>query len=310
MLDTAGKTVWRIDLAKKAATPVLKAGQRASGTRVGDPKLIAVGGPDVLILDAKNTLWRWRPAGNTGKGTLARVTVKDSASWGDDIKGIGTFVANFDAGFYNLYVVDPSEQNIMVYDAGQRRVRLPAAPDWAAAHRPHVVDGIDRSHDRRRHLRRRERRGRARHPGHGLDAGPAGATPSSGRQRLHDAVVADPAGWHPSRRIGRPVRLRRRATTGSWPSTRRTASTSSQYQLAGGDEAGRTSRASYVLPGADADAPSTMWWISSNGLNSALLEAAPEESPSASPSAEAPPKAAPAKTPKPTTAAALTDRSP
>ena len=116
MLDTANKTVWRIDLAKKQASPILKSGQRASGTRVADPKLITAGGPDVLILDSKNTLWRWRPANNSGRGTLVRIPIKNSASWGDDVKDLSTFVANFDAAFYKLYVVDPSEQNIMVFD--------------------------------------------------------------------------------------------------------------------------------------------------------------------------------------------------
>ena len=54
-----------------------------------------------------------------------RIPVKDSASWGDDVKDIATFVANFDAAFYKLYVVDPSEQNIMVLSTRQRRVGLP-----------------------------------------------------------------------------------------------------------------------------------------------------------------------------------------
>ncbi len=72
-----------------------------------------------------------------------------------------------------------------------------------------------------------------------------------------------------------------------------------QYQLAGGDEGWSDLKGLDVLPTADADAPSTMWWISSDGLHSALLEEAPEETPTASP-APSPTKAAPAKTPKPT----------
>ena len=75
VLDTLGKTVWRIDLAKKTATPVLKSGQKASGTKVADPKLITTGGPDVLVLDTKNQLWRWRPLDTKGKGTLVKIRV-------------------------------------------------------------------------------------------------------------------------------------------------------------------------------------------------------------------------------------------
>ena len=61
VLDSAGKTVWRIDLAKKTAAPVAVSGQKASGTKVADPKVITTGGPDVVFLDTKNNLWRWRP---------------------------------------------------------------------------------------------------------------------------------------------------------------------------------------------------------------------------------------------------------
>jgi hypothetical protein len=125
VLDTANKTVWRIDLAKKTASAIAKAGQRTSSGRVADPKLLAFGGPDVLILDSKNTLWRWRPVGNSGRGTLVRIPVVNSASWGDDIKDIATFVANFNAALYNLYVVDPSEQNIMVFATASDGNRFP-----------------------------------------------------------------------------------------------------------------------------------------------------------------------------------------
>ena len=114
VLDTANKTVWRIDLKTQKAKAILKNGTKASGAKASAPKLLTTGGPDILILDDKNTLFRWRPSNSTGKGTLVRVKVKDSASWGDDVKDISTFVANFDAAFYKLYVVDPSEQNIMV----------------------------------------------------------------------------------------------------------------------------------------------------------------------------------------------------
>src|SRR5262249_12368360 len=88
VLDTANKTVWRIDLAKKAASAVLKSGQRTRYGRVADPRFITVGGPDVLVLDSKNQLWRWRPANNSGRGTLVRIPIRDSASWGSDIKDI------------------------------------------------------------------------------------------------------------------------------------------------------------------------------------------------------------------------------
>ena len=164
VLDSANKTVWRIDLKTQKAKAILKNGTKASGTKASAPKLLTTGGPDILILDDKNTLFRWRPSNSTGKGTLVRVKVKDSASWGDDVKDISTFVANFDAAFYKLYVVDPSEQNIMVLSPANDGSGYPVAPDPAAAHRARRVADDGRP-DRRRHLRGRGRRGCAGHPG-------------------------------------------------------------------------------------------------------------------------------------------------
>ncbi len=95
----------------------MRAGQAvaSAGIKVGVPRYLAVGGPDLLMLDDKNILWRWRPTDDTGKGTLRRLPVQESSSWGNDILGIGTFVANFNAALYNLYVLDPSEQQILRY---------------------------------------------------------------------------------------------------------------------------------------------------------------------------------------------------
>ncbi len=180
VLDAQNKTVWRIDLAKKTASPVAKAGQRVSGARVGDPRILVTGGPDVLVLDAKNSLWRWRPTDTKGKGTLVKIRIPDSTSWGNDINVMSTFVANFDAAFYKLYLVDPSAQNIMVLSPANDGSGYPLKPHGPPAHRPPGR----RDHgpaDRRRHLRRRERRRRARDPGDELDARRPGRHPAAAR---------------------------------------------------------------------------------------------------------------------------------
>ena len=209
VLDTASKTVWRIDLAKKTATPVLKSGQRTSSGRVADPKFITVGGPDVLVLDTKNQLWRWRPANNSGRGSLVRIPVKNSASWGDDVKDISTFVANFDAAFYKLYVVDPSEQNILVLDPANDGSGYPEQAAAAPADRP-ARGRHHRPHDRRRHLRRGERPGRPRDPGvRVVAAAPVRHAAPTG-ERVHDALVADPRQRQPEPPGRRAVRVRRR----------------------------------------------------------------------------------------------------
>jgi hypothetical protein len=127
VLDRTTKTVYRVDLGAKKAAAVVRSGASASGTKVGDPKLMALGGPDVVVLDAKNVLWRWRPADAKGKGTLARVRVAESATWGADILAFGTYVRNAEDGLYNLYVLDPSEQQILRYSPAQDGSGYPAA---------------------------------------------------------------------------------------------------------------------------------------------------------------------------------------
>ena len=119
VLDRTTSTVYRVDLGAKKATPVIRAGASASGTKVGELRHLAVGGLDVLVLDAKNTLWRWRPADRKGNGTLARVSVAGSSTWGADILGFGTFLRDLNTGLYNLYVIDPSEEQILRYTPAQ-----------------------------------------------------------------------------------------------------------------------------------------------------------------------------------------------
>src|SRR5581483_2282102 len=118
----------RIDVAGQKATAILREGSKASGATAAEPRFLFVGGPDLLVLDAQNQLWRWRPANTTGKGTLARIRVKDSASWGDDIRAVGTYVRNASLGLYNLYVVDPSARQILTYSPAADGSGYPADP--------------------------------------------------------------------------------------------------------------------------------------------------------------------------------------
>ncbi len=128
VLDIGTASVYRVDLAEGKATLVLRAGQEAAGGTAAEPRFLGVGGPDVLILDAKNTLWRWRPADASGKGTLARIPVNGSTGWGDDVRGIGTYVRNAEAGLYNFYVIEPSEEQILAYSPAADGSGFPARP--------------------------------------------------------------------------------------------------------------------------------------------------------------------------------------
>src|SRR3954465_12020990 len=131
VIDRSTKSVYRIDTKTGAATLVVKNGTKNKSGTVANPRYLAVGGEDLLILDAKNILWRWRPADEKGKGTLTKVILEGSASLGDDVLGINTFLRPGTRGLYNLYIVDPSEQQIRAYPPAADGTGFPAkAMPW------------------------------------------------------------------------------------------------------------------------------------------------------------------------------------
>ena len=299
VLDTAAKTVWRIDLAKKTATAVARAGQKVSGVTVADPTFLAVGGLDVLILDSKNVLWRWRPTNTSGKGTLRKIPVIDSASWGSDIRAIATFVANFDAGFYKLYIVDPSEQNIMVLAPANDGSGYPVGPTRRLpTDRP--VDGItDLLIDGDIFVA--EDGGVARViPATGWEAKPPDDTllrPTSRYVWLSSPSKSDGSS---SRRDG-AIYAFDAANDRLVAFSKADGSYIAQYRPADGDEPWTNLLGMVVLPAADPTSPPTMWWISSTGLHTTTLEDA-TASATPSPTASAADSSAPSpdKTTKPT----------
>jgi hypothetical protein len=127
VLDSASHAVYRVDLKAKKASLILKTGDMVGSLKAGNPKFLAVGGPDLLILDSKNILWRWRAVDKKGNGKLARIRIADATDWGKDISAIGTFLRNADTGLYNLYVVDPSEKQILRYSPAADGSGFPAA---------------------------------------------------------------------------------------------------------------------------------------------------------------------------------------
>ncbi|HEY8238555.1 MAG TPA: hypothetical protein VIF63_03890, partial [Candidatus Limnocylindrales bacterium] len=129
VLDAATQSVYRIDIPGKKATVIFREGNKAAGSTQWAPKLLAVGGRDLLMLDTRNVMWRWQPANATGKGTITRVRVQGASEWGDDILGIGTFLRNRDDNLYNLYVVDPSAQQILRYSPAADGGGFPNVPN-------------------------------------------------------------------------------------------------------------------------------------------------------------------------------------
>ena len=307
VLDRSTKTVYRIDLKNKKATLVARAGTKAGGTTVATPRFLAVGGQDVLILDSKNVLWRWRSSNPTGKGTLVRVTVQGSSSWGDDVTAIGTYLQDASRGLYKLYVVDPSEQQIHAYSPAADGGGFPAKPQpWLATARDVsgitslLIDGDLYATEHgllEKYTSGKDNGWKAKPPGDDLLRPAPTYTLSSGPNLPADrdkGVIYVYDG--PNARI---VAIEKATNNSS-------GAYKAQYRLAGHAPASEDPRGRVVTPGADA-APGSVLWISADGLHQASLEAVPDEataSPSPSPSVapSASPKATtkPKPTPKPT----------
>jgi hypothetical protein len=105
-----GETVVRVDLVSGAITTVISAGDGA-GQGIAAPRLLARGGPDLLVVDETGGLWRWRPSGALGEVRLSGAPV-----WDESVVGIDTFVINPDQGLYRIYVPYPASSQILRYD--------------------------------------------------------------------------------------------------------------------------------------------------------------------------------------------------
>jgi hypothetical protein len=293
VLDDMTKTIFRINLADLTAVAVYRDGTKVGSLVEAAPHLLTVGGPDLLVVDIGNTLWRWKPADATGRGTTNRVNIKGSAEWGDDIRAVGTFVRNADAGLYNFYVVDPSAEQILAYSPSADGSGFPQAPSGRLAHtRPMAtvddlfIDGdifITDGGGIVRFAGGREEGWTAGAPGDTvLRAAPAYRRLTSGTGRREGLLYA----WDAPN--GRVIALRK--SDGSYVA---------QYRLTDGATDWSDIRGWFVEPGID-DQPDSLVWITATGLRRALLESAvlgPGESPDLS--SESPPASPAASQPSP-----------
>lgn len=265
VLDPATASVYRINLTDGTAVAIFRDGTKAAGSVEAAPMMMTTGGPDLLILDVKNVLWRWRPADAIGTGTTTKVKVTGSAEWGDDIRAIGTFLRDVSAGLYNFYIVDPSEQEILAYTPAADGSGFPAAPSKRLTV-PRPVDGVTSLHidgdiwiaiD-----------GTILRIVGGVTEGWSATAPPDGI--LRDAPVYSVVMSGSERRTGRIY--------GYDPANERVVAFFKasgeyveQYRLAGGVEDWADARGWYVEPGI-ADAPDTIVWITARALRRALLE--------------------------------------
>ncbi len=291
VLDQASRSVYRIDLKTGHAVVIVHQGEVVRGIKVDVPLFIAEGGPDLLILDAKNVLWRWRPADSTGRGTIVKVIVRNSSSWGNDIRGIGTFVRNANQGLYNLYVVDPSQKNIVLYTPAldgsfpaSSTGRL-ATPQDLSTVDSMLIDGdiyVSENGILSRYV----------------DGASQGWKPGDpGDEILRAAPKYTLLTTYTARDTGL-IYAYDRATQRVVAIDKDTGNIVEQYQLAGGDSSWSDLRGITVVPGVGG-APTSLYWIDKTRLMSSPLVAVPTASASPSPGAS-PVTPSPSVKPKPT----------
>ena len=283
VLDDASDSVYRIDLKTKKATLVFRAKTRSAGATQGVPRLLGAYGRDLLIVDDKNVVWRWRPSDASGKGTTTRVRVADAAEWGDDVTLIGTFVKLASQGLYSLYVVDPSEENILAYSPASDGSSFPLPQKRLAVARDMskvtdlMIDGDIFVVDDGQLVRF------VGGKSEGWSATPAGATAFS----PEGDVLLRPAASYKLIASGTDKRI---GLLYAWdPTSSRIVGIDKakgtfveQYRLVGGNPAWADIRGMYVIQAPEPDAPATLVWATKDAVLSAVLEAVPDR-PSSSP---------------------------
>jgi hypothetical protein len=265
VIDATTGTVYRIDLKRKRATAVVREGREAAGTKVSTPRFLGVGGRDLLVLDAKNILWRWRPSNDAGKGTLNRINVNGATQWGDDITAIGTYLRDPERGLFNLYVVDPSEQQIRHYPPANDGSGFPTkASGWLATARDVAkmsamyIDGDIFIVE-----------------GGILERFSSGKSDGWEPQELPDTLLRETS----SASLVAGQGERRKGTVFTYDRQngrlieydKASGDYLGQYRLAGGVEGWNDLRGFYVLPGVE-EGPPTVVWVTGTALHQALLE--------------------------------------
>ena len=292
VIDRSTNTVFRVDLKRKRATNIARNGRSVGRLKMAAPRFLAVGGRDLLILDAKNVLWRWRASNDAGKGTTNRIVVNGATGWGDDIRAIGTYLRDSSRGLYNLYVVDPSEQQIRHYPPANDGGGFPAKSSaWLATAR--VVDKMTSLYiDGDMYIT--ENGLLDRYTSGKSDAWEPGVPGDELLRPTSNEVLVTGAGARNEGRVYAYDRTNARVIAYD----KRSGDFLAQYRLADGD-GWKDLRSMYVIAGVE-EAPDTLVWLSANAVNQAVLDAVPSGdgaspapsgsgAPSASPSASASP---------------------
>lgn len=111
----AGSSVVRIDPESGDAVPILAAGE-GTAAAMAPPRILARGGLDLVIVDARGGLWRWRSSDESGGGTLGSMRVSGDQQWGPDVVDLATFLIDAEQSLYRLYVPHPTSSQILRYE--------------------------------------------------------------------------------------------------------------------------------------------------------------------------------------------------
>ena len=308
VLDRTTQAVYRIDLRTKKATVVYRNKLKVTAGTEGVPRLITTAARDLVIVDTKNVVWRWRPADQAGNGTTVKVKVAGAAGWGDDITAVGTFLRDKSAGLYNFYIVDPSRRNIFYYPPASdgngfpsnAQPRLTVDRDVSKITQL-LIDGdifaIDGGTITRFVGGQSE----------GWSIQPPGAAPfaPNGDILLRPAPVYTLLASASDKRTGLIYAWDQ--VSGRIVAFDKAKGTFvQQFRLAGGSPDWTDVRGMYVVLGADPSAPTTLFWATKTAVMSAVLEAVPDDSgsvPGASGSPAPSAGASPAISPGPSTKA-------
>ena len=142
-IDQKSATVNRVDPGASSPTAkvVVKAGD-GPGAGIGEPRYLAAGGLDLLIVDARGELWTWRPSNTNGGGSIKKVLVRGDQVWGPNgVTAIGTYPA--DSARYSIYVVLPAARQILKYSQFGDGSALSPPTNWLTGTSEDVAQFMD-----------------------------------------------------------------------------------------------------------------------------------------------------------------------
>ncbi len=137
----SGSSVYRVDTKRDKLWEVVKTGDGpASREGIATPRLLAAQADDLLIVDARGDLWRWKQYDDKATGKLLRRSTPGEQVWGSDVLDIGTLMVSRLRGSYNLYVLDPSLNEILRYQPTQDGAQYMAPDNYLTTADENVTD--------------------------------------------------------------------------------------------------------------------------------------------------------------------------